>query len=126
MPERPSRQPASQGLRRLDGQPVTALFGISEAATESRGKKATTCINRVGRSRSRCYHENMTERPNPLTIHVSDDELAYLEMAAHRMRKLADRSGLETELSNMSPSLMAVFLVEMALAQFLEDEKTKA
>ena len=67
----------------------------------------------------------MTDRLNPLTIHVSDDELAYLEMAAHRMRKLAARSGLDTELSNMTPALMAVFLVEMALAQFLEDEKAE-
>jgi hypothetical protein len=38
MPERPSREPASQVLRTLDGQPVTALNGISEAATESWGK----------------------------------------------------------------------------------------
>ena len=38
MPERPSREPASQGLRPLDGQPVTALIGFSETATESRGK----------------------------------------------------------------------------------------
>lgn len=68
----------------------------------------------------------MTDRPNPLTIHVSDDELAFLEMSAHRMRRLAARSGLESELSNMTPSLMAVFLVEIALAQFLEDEKAKA
>jgi len=68
---------------------------------------------------------SMTDRPNPLTIHVSDDELAYLEMSAHRMRRLAARSDLESELSNMTPALMAVFLVEMALAQFLEDEKVK-
>jgi len=38
---------------------------------------------------------SITDRPNPLTIHVSDDEQAYLEMSAHRMRRLAARSGLE-------------------------------
>jgi hypothetical protein len=38
MIERPSSQPATQGLRRLDGQPITALFGISKAATEDREK----------------------------------------------------------------------------------------
>ena len=42
MPEHPSRTSrASAVLRILDGQPVTALYGISEAATEGRGKKIT-------------------------------------------------------------------------------------
>jgi hypothetical protein len=70
----------------------------------------------------------MTDRPNPLTIHLSDDELAFLEMSAHRMRKLAARCDPETapELLNMTPALMAVMLVEMALSQFLEDNKDDA
>ena len=36
MPERPSRASAFSVLRTLDGQPVTGLIGISEAATEGR------------------------------------------------------------------------------------------
>ena len=68
----------------------------------------------------------MTERPNPLTIHLSDDELAFLEMSAHRMRTLAARCDPETAPSsmlNMTPALMAVMLIEMCHSQFLEDEK---
>lgn len=71
----------------------------------------------------------MTERPNHLTIHVSDEELAYLEMSAHRMRTLAARCDPETvppSMLNMTPSPMAVMLVEMALAQFLKDQEAQA
>ncbi|WP_170610898.1 hypothetical protein [Ruegeria arenilitoris] len=41
MPERPSRASAFCVLRTLDGQPVTGLIGISEAATEGREKEGS-------------------------------------------------------------------------------------
>ncbi len=71
---------------------------------------------------------SITERPNPLTIHLSDDELAFLEMSAHRMRTLAANCDPETapQLSNMTPELMAVMLIEMALSQFLKDQEAEA
>ena len=50
-------------------------------------------------------------------------------MSAHRMRALAancDPEEAPPSMLNMTPALMAVMLVEMALSQFLKDQEAEA
>ena len=63
----------------------------------------------------------MSDRPNALTVYVSDQQLAYLEEGAKRMRALGAASDTPA-LAAMTSADMAAMLVEIAHKQYLNDQ----
>ena len=64
----------------------------------------------------------MTERPNPLTIQLSADEMAFLEKGAQEINAFMAEShppNFPAPLG-LTPEQMVVWLVEKAHGEFLE------